>query len=409
MQKNPIQPVADSQRIVSLDVLRGFALLGILIVNLGAFSMPAAAYFDPTAWGDLSGINWWVWAGIHVLADLKFMALFSMLFGAGVVLFSQRCEASGRSAAALHYRRMFWLLVFGLMHAYLLWYGDILVWYAICGSVVFLFRKFSPTLLIILGLMSIGLTSGIMFAAGLSAEYWPEDVRQEIVAEMKPGPETLAREVEIYQGSWLQQMEHRAPQSFVLQTSTFLVWAAWRVGGLMLLGMALFKLGVFSARRSPRFYLTLVALAWLAGIPAVAYGIQQNFANNWQAPESFFLGLQFNYWASLLVSLGWVGLVMLVCQSERFGWLKTSLAAVGKTALSNYILQTLICTTIFYGHGFGYFGQVPRIGQAGIVLAVWALQLVISPLWLKHFRFGPLEWLWRSLVYLKWQPFRRAD
>ena len=402
-----LQPVQDSQRIASLDVLRGFALLGILLVNIAAFSMPSAAYFDPTAWGDFSGINRWVWAGMHVLADMKFMAIFSMLFGAGVVLMSQRCEASGRSAAALHYRRIFWLLVFGVMHAYLLWYGDILVWYAMCGVVVFLFRKLSPVWLIILGLLSIGLTSGIMFAVGFSAEHWPDEVREEIVSELKPGPKTLQHEVDVYRGNWLGQLELRVPQSLELHTSTFLMWAAWRVGGLMLLGMALFKLGVFSAARSRAFYLTLLALGVLVGIPVVSWGAFQNFANDWQAPEFFFLGMQFNYWASLLVSLGWVGAVMLVCQSDRFTWLKTSLAAVGQMALSNYILQTLICTTIFYGHGLAFFGSVERTGQLAIVLAIWLLQLIISPLWLRHFRFGPLEWLWRSLVYLKWQPFRR--
>ena len=193
-----------------------------------------------------------------------------------------------------------------------------------------------------------------------------------------------------------------------METNTFLFWAVWRVSGLMLLGMALFKLGVFSAGRSRRFYLTLIAVAILVGIPVIGYGIRHNFANNWEAPYFFFHGLQFNYWASILVSLGWVGAVMLACQ-KGLSRLTRPFAAVGQTAFSNYILQTVICTTIFYGHGFGLFGEVDRVGQAGIVLVIWAFQLAISPIWLRHFHFGPLEWLWRSLVYLRKQPFRRAS
>lgn len=142
-------PVSESQRISSLDVLRGFALLGILTVNIGAFSMPAAAYFDPTAYGDLTGLNAWVWRLTHVLADLKFMAIFSMLFGAGIVLMTSRCESRGQSPAGLHYRRMGLLAVFGLLHAHLLWYGDVLYWYGMCGLVVYLLRDLSPKWLMV--------------------------------------------------------------------------------------------------------------------------------------------------------------------------------------------------------------------------------------------------------------------
>ncbi|NNE70887.1 MAG: hypothetical protein HKN29_11075, partial [Rhodothermales bacterium] len=135
-----VGPVRESDRIVSLDVLRGFALLGILTMNIGAFSMPSATYFDPTAWGEITGLNGWVWRVTHVLADLKFMAIFSMLFGAGIVLMWQRADASGRPATGVHHRRMFWLIVFGLLHAHLLWYGDILYWYGMTGLVVYWFR-----------------------------------------------------------------------------------------------------------------------------------------------------------------------------------------------------------------------------------------------------------------------------
>ena len=174
----------------------------------------------------------------------------------------------------------------------------------------------------------------------------------------------------------------------------------------MLLGMALFKLGAFHARWTRRQYWSLVGAGLLIGIPMTLFGVVQNFAKNWDIRYSFYLGGQYNYWGSYLIALGWIGLIMLWCQSARAPALKERMAAVGRMAFSNYILQTVICTTIFYGHGFGYFESVPRTGQILIVFAIYAAQLVIAPLWLRHFRFGPLEWLWRSLTYGKRQPFR---
>ena len=132
-------PIEISDRIASLDVLRGFAVLGILVMNIQAFAMPMAAYFNPTAYGDLSGVNFFTWLVSYLFVDQKFLSMFSLLFGAGICLFADRVEARSGRSAGLHYRRMFWLLLFGLVHAYFLWSGDILVTYALCGSVLFFF------------------------------------------------------------------------------------------------------------------------------------------------------------------------------------------------------------------------------------------------------------------------------
>lgn len=214
-------PVSESQRIVSLDVLRGFAVLGILVMNIGSFSMTSATYFDPTAYGDLTGANGWVYRITHLLGDLKFMAIFSMLFGAGIILMTDRSESRGKSPTGLHYRRMFWLIVFGLLHAHLLWYGDILYWYGMCGLVVYLFRKMRPQKLIMWGLVSIGMTSALMFTMGLTIEFWPPEAVQEVVADLKPSAEATAAEVATYQSGWLEQMKKRVPTSLQMQTSTF--------------------------------------------------------------------------------------------------------------------------------------------------------------------------------------------
>lgn len=401
-------PVAEKDRIEALDVLRGVAVLGILTMNIGSFSMPSAAYFDPTAWGDLSGLNGWIWRITHVAADLKFMAIFSMLFGAGIVLMSERRSARGLGAAGLHYRRMFWLLVFGLAHAHLLWYGDILVWYALVGSLVFFMRNRRPRTLIVAGVVLLLMGWGLTSSIGLTWDSWSPEDRAEMLAELEPSEAAKADEVETYRSGWWAQMEHRSSQALEMETVTFLFWALWRVSGLMLLGMALYKLGVFSARASVRSYATLLAIGLVVGVPVVAYGVHWQFANGWEAPGYFVVGTSFNYLASPLVALGWVSLVMLVVKAGALTSVTDRLAAVGRMAFTNYIAQTVLCTLLFYGHGFGLFGSVDRTGQLGVVLLVWAAQLAWSPVWLRRFHFGPLEWAWRSLVYGGGQQLRRS-
>jgi uncharacterized protein len=407
VEKN--RPASDAERIAPLDVLRGFALLGILVMNIQAFSMIDAAYMNPTAYGDLTGGNFVVWLLCHVFADQKFMTIFSMLFGAGIVLMTSRAEARQGRSAGLHYRRMGVLLLFGMLHGYLLWYGDILYTYAMCGFVVYLLRHLQPRWLLIIGFCSLLIPSLISLAFGLSMPYWPAEAVEEFEREgWRPPPDSVAEQLEKYRGDWATEIVHRAPMTFVFQTMYLLIFTAWRAGGLMLVGMALFKLGVFSAERSLRFYAGLILLAILLGMPTILYGVQTNFASSWDTRWSFFLGSQFNYWGSILMSLGWVGVIMRLCKTHTAEWLTHRLGAVGQMALTNYFMHTLICTTIFYGRGFGQFGRVERVGQIAIVFAIWTVQLVISPLWLRRFQYGPAEWLWRTLTYFQRQPFLRS-
>jgi len=403
---NEAGPVTQPQRIVSLDVLRGVAVLGILVMNIQSFSMPGAAYMNPSAYGDLDGANHWVWYISHLLADQKFWTIFSMLFGAGIVLMTSRGEAAGRGSAGIHYRRMGWLLVIGLLHAHLFWYGDILYAYAMCGFAAYLFRKFPPWLLIVLGLAAASVTFGVnlFFGWALAEGHMPVD---QATTWWSPAQDIINSELEVYRGGWLGQLPHRMKTAVFFETFLLVVFFGWRTGGIILIGMGLYKLGVFSAARSKGFYAALVAIGALVGVPVIMYGAHRNIEAAWDVTYSFYLGGLYNSWASILVALGWVGLVMLLCKSDVLEFAKRVLAAVGQMALTNYLMQTIICTTVFYGHGFGAFGHFERTHQIITVLAVWIVQLIWSPIWMRYFRFGPFEWLWRSLTYLKPQPMRR--
>lgn len=401
-------PVAETARIDSIDVLRGFALLGILVMNVQLFAMPEAAYYNPTAYGDLEGANLYVWLGGRLLADQKFMTIFSMLFGAGIVLMTTRAAAR-RETRRVHYRRMGWLAVIGLLHAHLLWAGDILFLYAVCGMLVYPFRGLSPGRLLVVGTATVAVASAIFAGLQASLPSWPEEALTEVtLGAWQPTRAIVDDALATYRGGWLEQLPARSAMAFGFETFMLVIWGGWRAGGLMLIGMALFKLDVFSAGRSRRFYGALAAAALVAGIPVEAYGVALDFEYGWALDWSLLQGRQFNYWPSIAVGLGYVGLVMLACRSTALRRATRPFAAVGQTALSNYLLQTVICTTIFYGHGLGLYGSVDRVGQLGVVLGVWAVQLIASPLWLRRYRFGPAEWVWRTLTYGTRQPLRRA-
>jgi uncharacterized protein len=188
------------------------------------------------------------------------------------------------------------------------------------------------------------------------------------------------------------------------------IFFIWRVFATMCFGMALFKLGVLSAARSRLFYGTWLMMALVIAVPVILLGVQQSFHYEWDMGKAQYLTSQYNYWASILMAMGWIGLVMLICKAPGLRGVTRPFAAAGRMAFTNYIMQTVICTTIFYGHGFGLYGSLERWQMLLIVFGVWAIELIWSPLWLRYFRFGPLEWLWRTLSYWRVQPIvRRTD
>jgi len=401
-------PVPEGERIESLDVLRGLAVLGILMMNIQLFAMPSVAYENPAKFGNLQGLNYAVWLGGQILCNGKFYGIFSMLFGAGIVLMSSRHEQTGRSAVGIHYRRMFTLLLIGLAHAHLVWNGDILYFYAVCGMIVYWARRWRPIWLILTGVVLIGITSGIMELGYAYLQGLDGEERARTVAEWFPSAESTGKEIEAFRGGWFEQLPFRSRFAFHFETKGLVGYVAASSSGLMLLGMALFKLGFLHARRPTWNYALLIAAALGIGIPVILIGVNRLTESGWRQDYVSLRGAQYNYWAAPLVSLGWIGCIMLLCKHRALTWLTGPLSDVGKMALTNYLMQSVICTTIFYGHGCGLFGRVGRTGQLGIVLAVWLFQLIVSPLWLARFRFGPAEWAWRWMTYGRRPTMRRV-
>jgi uncharacterized protein len=392
-----------TDRIHSLDSLRGFALLGILLMNIQSFAMPEAAYTNPTTYGDFTGINKIIWLISHLFADSKFITLFSMLFGIGTLLFTQRLEARGLNSFKLHYRRMFWLLIFGLIHAHLIWFGDILYHYAVFGFLIYFARHWSAQRLMTVGLLLLF----IGWALSQFPQWLINHADMNLISELQltwtPSAQLMAREIADYTGNWTTQFARRNESALYMETYV-LLYMAWRIIGLMLIGMSLYKQGIFTGQVSPDS-LKKNSLIWLlTGFTIVSYGAGYNLQHHFQLQFSYFNGPQFNYIGSVFMALGYIYLFVWLQHHPAFSIISNRLAMVGRMAFSNYIAQSLICTFIFYGFGLGLFGAVERWQQLLIVVAIWLIQINLSSLWLKKHRLGPLEAVWRRLTYGRTQP-----
>lgn len=423
-------PVTETERLVAIDALRGAAVLGILVMNIYGFAMPFVAYQNPLAYGGTEWYNLGTWFFTHIFFDQKFMTIFSILFGAGLVMMMTRAEARGSKYGSIWYRRNFWLLLIGAAHGYLIWMGDILYHYAFMGMLIYPMRNRSPRALVITGgvllafgmLMSFAGGSQMLKLQASSAEIVQiqqagEKLTDEQAATleqweamamfMKPPGEQVAEDMAAYTGDYKGIVEHRLPTVQMMQTQALIGFIFWRVGGLMLIGMALMKLGILSGERSTAFYRKMMLLGYGFGLPVVLYSAWSLQAHQWDMTYIFRIGGQANYVASLLIAFGHISLLMLIVKSGALKRFMDRLAAVGRMAFTNYLMHSIILTTVFYGYGFGLYGQVPRAWQMAFVAAVLSFQLWLSPLWLQHFRFGPAEWLWRSLTYWRLQPMRR--
>ena len=399
-------PVPAGERITALDALRGFAVLGILVMNTYGFAMPMEATANPLLMGGTEWYNLGTWFLTHIAFEQKFISIFSILFGAGLVIQWRRAEARDVPSGAPFMRRQFWLLVIGAVHGYLLWFGDILVAYAVVGVLVYLFRGDPPTRLLFTGIVLLVIPPLLSFGVAEQLARM-QDSGSGFGSVLATINTTMSEDVEAYRSGYLDIVAYRAPEVLYRQFEGLLFYG-WRIGGLMLIGMALLKLGVLSGELSDRAYLRMLALGYGLGLPAEIASAWLSWANDWDRIFLLHVGMLPNYVGSLLVAMGHTAAVMLVVKRGRLPRLVGRFTAVGRMALTSYLTHSIILTTIFYGYGFGLYGSVPRAAQMLFVIGVLAFQLWLSPLWLERFRFGPAEWLWRSLTYGQCQPMRRA-
>lgn len=430
----PVAPVKPQERIGAVDTLRGLSLLGILLMNIVSFGLPFAAYMNPSIYGGATGANFTYWLVNQVLFENKMRAIFSMLFGASVIIMTSRAEKRGAGVeiADVYYRRTLWLILFGVIHGYLIWYGDILFQYGVVGLALFPFRKLRAKTLICIGggilafnsLMNLGgmahfgeLEGKVKVANELKTAGKPLSDEQtaqldewnKVYKMFRPEAKKIETEIKDHRGGYLDNLKARAPITASFQSDMFYQFMLWDVAGMLILGMGLMKAGVLDGSRSYRFYTTMLVAGYGIGIP-----LNYMMATKWAAT-----GYDFVSWFGLMaatadpgrftVAAGHIAVIMLLCKAGALRFLTQTLAKVGQMALSNYLLTSILCTLYFNGYGFGMFARLQRHQLLYVVVVVWLICLIFSTVWLRYFRFGPVEWLWRSLTYVRKQPLRRTE
>ena len=429
-------PVGPSERIHILDSLRGIAILGILLMNIPGFALPEPAYGDPSVLNEWGSINFKTWNFIDWSLEGSQRALFSMLFGAGIILFISRQEkkVGGLYPADYFFRRQLWLLVFGLINAFvLLWFWDILFHYACLGMIMFAFRRLAPKSLLI----GAGICLLLMLVRENRDFYQDKKVirKGEIAASIdttvnkltpkqkdelgamtafkeRTSPEGKKKKMEKslagIQGSYVDLYEYQSERSFRSEVN-YLYFGGWDILVFMFIGMAFFKSGVLTGQASPKLYALMAILGLGIGLTISHFRLQPLIDYRFNYYE-YTKNVPFEYYelSRTLRALGIFGLIMLMYKSGWFNWLFKLMRPVGQMAFTNYLMQSLMGGIFFYGIGFGMFGKLQRYEIYYVVLAIWAIEIIWSHAWLRFFRFGPLEWLWRSLTYWKLQPIRKA-
>jgi uncharacterized protein len=390
------ETTAEPARIQSLDVVRGLAVLGILAVNALYFDAPWSAVVNPLLPPiALTPETHWTWLLMHVVFELKMVTLFSMLFGASIYLVGGETDDAERGVVLR--RRLAWMLLFGIVHGALIWAGDILLTYAMAGFVVMFARSWPAARLMLNGLIVFAL---VVIAPEVWSALTPldADALRNQAGFWAPPPENLARTVGAYQ-------HDGARENFngwvYLTLNPFTLIFVARTVGVMMVGMALLKWGFWSGRWPVWRYVLVTAIGAVA-LALVAWQARINLEQGFEVEHMSRFGLAANETLSPLISLSYAGALIVLVRAGALRLATNALAAVGRMAFTNYIAQSVIMSTIFYGgRGFGLYGEVDRVTLWGIVVAVWIVQLIWSTLWLKRFQMGPLEWTWRRLSYAR--------
>lgn len=417
MSTERFAPIAPSQRIESIDVLRGWVVLGILTINILFFGLPYAVGENPTLFETYAGVDVFAFIFSQVVFEGAQRTIFSMLFGAGVLLFIERLAADERNTriGRLYYRRMIGLMVFGLIDMYLLlWFGDIIFLYGFVGLFLYFLRNVSTkTLLTLSGILLV--VSTLLFG-GLQAfkVYMVEPGIDRALEKVERGEELdmleieyleihhefvdvedqILREIEAKQQGYFSAYPYVVHMINLAQWLALPLYSFWDVVLMMMIGMALYRLRLFDASRTVRTYLTMALLGFGLGVLINVYEVHTTLSHNYSISSQ----VQWTYHLGrLAMACGYIGTIMLICKLGVLPRVRSCLAAVGRMALTNYLVQSILALIFFILLGF--FGQLRYHELYYVVFVIWALQLIYSPLWLKHYRYGPAEYLWRRWTY----------
>lgn len=429
-------PVSQQERIIILDSLRGFAILGILLMNIPGFALPEPVLEDPSVLYE-SGKNFHTWYFIEWFMEGSQRALFSMLFGAGIILFVSRQEkkTEGVWPADYFFRRQLWLMVFGLFNAFvLLWFWDILFHYACIGMIAFAFRRLPAKSLIIAAVLCLVLqtardnvdayrTRKMIYKGEAVAKLDTTitkltDQQKEDLGALTGFKEKVSQEgkmkkmeksLKAVRGSYGEFYDYQSGRSLEGELY-YTYFGIWDILIFMLLGMAFFKSGVLTGQASTKVYWGLciggLGLGLLLSYLRLQPMIDLKF-NRFDITKKVWF--HFYEISRTIRAVGIFGLLMLLYKSGGFKWLFALMRPVGQMAFTNYLMQSLLVGLFFYGIGFGMYGKLERFEIYYVVAATWALEIIWSHIWLRYFRFGPLEWCWRSLTYWKLQPFKKIN
>ena len=417
-------PVSQRERIPTIDVVRGVALMGILLMNIASFSGPLEMYINPLMVGHHRTSNLVAWTLRWVLFEGKMRAAFSMLFGAGVILLTERAERRGaKNVADIFLRRNMWLVLFGVLHFYFVWAGDILYYYGL-SALLFLYpcRKVRPRNLLIAG--------ALVLALGVAADIYQslDGIRSrnqgEAAKALQASGKKLTQDQQDALKKWNDALEHRkkahdddlkamrgsyrdiiqwhAHWGPAIQAKDYYMFGFADVLAMMLIGMGLYRMGFLTGAQSSRVYAWTIAIGYLLSIPINGFEAWGLIRANFQPETAWWVLYQVGRLTGAVAN---VALVVFICKAGLVPWMTRRIAAVGQTALSNYLFTSISCTVLF--SGFKLYGRFEYYQIYAVVVCVWLLNLTLSPLWLRYYQFGPMEWVWRSLTYWKRQPMRR--
>jgi uncharacterized protein len=349
------------------------------------------------------------YAANFLAVDGKMRGLFSFLFGASVLLIAERMSAARVG------RRLFWLLVFGALHFYLLWWGDILIGYALLGFLALAFRSASPRALVITAVFLIGVQLAIFAAmtswslslqeamanapSAQTVQRWTQMTRNMAVPTADYREQVMA----LYLGPWSGIVEHQlVDKTFFPLVGVFVF--GWETLGYMLLGMAALKTGLLTGAWEDRRYRRWALVCLAIALPVYLIALRFLFRSEWTVPAIFMWGFAATVPVRPLMVVAYACLIILL--TRRGGWLVERIAAAGRAAFTNYLGTSIVMTALFYGWGLGLFGKLGRLELLGVLLAAWMVILAWSKPWLDRFRYGPLEWLWRSLTNMRLEKMR---